>query len=401
MTILIDILCCADRPESILSWLRRPSVVDLLSGISTGAIDLTHDGLSATESSPRVDHLRRILQHHGLLPERDEHLAQFETWLAAKLDAIPSPIVRAPVQQFATWHHLRRLRDSSQPGQSSAASKRSAKQEITETIKFLTWLEQAHDRNAGDCTQQDVDEYLHSGPSTRYLIRTFIVWARQSSINKSVTVRRRITQNTPAITNGQRLEWIKELLTGESESLPYRVAGILLLLYAQPLTKIAALRTTDIIDVDGETRLRLGEEPVPLPEPFASLANHHLHHRPNLRTAAKNTASPWLFPSTRAGFHLDPQMLMTRLRSLGINLRGARNTALQQLAYEVPAPLIAEMLGFSYQATQRHADLASSDWGKYAATRPRRAAQPRRVDPVQTAPESALIMTSGDGAERN
>lgn len=258
MTKLIDILCCADRPESILSWLRRPSVVDLLSGISTGAIDLTHDGLSATESSPRVDHLRRILQHHGLLPERDEHLAQFETWLAAKLDAIPSPIVRAPVQQFATWHHLRRLRDASQPGQSSAASKRSAKQEITETIKFLTWLEQAHNRHAGDCTQQDVDEYLHSGPSTRYLIRTFIVWARQSSINKSVTVRRRITQNTPTITNGQRLEWIKELLTGESESLPYRVAGILLLLYAQPLTKIAALRTTDVIDVDGETRLRLG-----------------------------------------------------------------------------------------------------------------------------------------------
>jgi len=43
------------------------------------------------------------------------------------------------------------------------------------------------------------------------------------------------------LTQNQRLAWIKELLTGDAESLPYRVAGILLLLYAQPLVRIAAL----------------------------------------------------------------------------------------------------------------------------------------------------------------
>lgn len=32
--------------------------------------------------------VRSLLQHHGLLPERDEHLSRFEVWLAAKLDAI-------------------------------------------------------------------------------------------------------------------------------------------------------------------------------------------------------------------------------------------------------------------------------------------------------------------------
>jgi hypothetical protein len=41
---------------------------------------------------------------------------------------------------------------------------------------------------------------------------------------------------TPTITQDQRLAWLKELLAGDSESLPYRVAGVLLLLYAQPLT---------------------------------------------------------------------------------------------------------------------------------------------------------------------
>lgn len=56
----------------------------------------------------------------------------------------------------------------------------------------------------------------------------------------------RQAKTTPAITQDQRLAWLKELLTGDSESLPYRVAGVLLLLYAQPLTKIAALQITAV-----------------------------------------------------------------------------------------------------------------------------------------------------------
>jgi hypothetical protein len=92
-------------------------VLELLGGLASGAIPLTHDGLTAAGSGRHVDHLRSILQHHVLLPGRDEHLARFEVWLAAKLDAIDSPTVRAPVEQFATWHHLRRLRSESKPGQ--------------------------------------------------------------------------------------------------------------------------------------------------------------------------------------------------------------------------------------------------------------------------------------------
>ena len=44
-------------------------------------------------------------------------------------------------------------------------------------------------------------------------------------------------QDIPWLTRDQRLAWIKELLTGDTESLPYRVAGTLVLLYAQPLVK--------------------------------------------------------------------------------------------------------------------------------------------------------------------
>jgi hypothetical protein len=369
MEIVIEVLCSVDRPESILSWKRNVQVVQLLGGISAGAIPLTHDGLTAAGSGRHVDHLRSLLQHHGLLPERDEHLARFERWLAAKLDAVDSSSIHTPVEQFATWHHLRRIRSESKPGQSSGSATRSAKQEITETIKFLTWLMETHGRVIGDCAQQDVDEYLASGPTTRHMIRTFFVWAKRNKINVAVEIGHRQARTTPTITQSQRLQWLNELLTGDSDTLPYRVAGVLLLLYAQPLTKVAALQTTAIADEGGEMRIALGKEPIPVPEPFASLLNYHRYNRPNLRTAGGAVGTPWLFPSLRPGRHIDPQPIMQRLRELGINLQGSRNTALQQLVSEVPPPLVAEMLGCSDQVAQRHAELAGASWSMYATSR--------------------------------
>ena len=120
MGTIVDILCGVDRPESILSWKRSPIVRALLTGLAGGDIPLSHDGLDAAGQGRQVSHLRSLLEHNGLLPHRDEPLARFECWLASKLDAICEPAVRAPVEQFATWHHLHRLRRNSTPGQTSA-----------------------------------------------------------------------------------------------------------------------------------------------------------------------------------------------------------------------------------------------------------------------------------------
>jgi hypothetical protein len=56
---------------------------------------------------------------------------------------------------------------------------------------------------------------------------------------------------------------------------------------------------------------------------------------------------------------------MKRLRALGINLQGSRNTALQTLVSQIPAPLAAEMLGYSDQVTQKHAAEAGNTWARY------------------------------------
>ncbi|MGN7148421.1 MULTISPECIES: hypothetical protein [unclassified Arthrobacter] len=101
-----------------------------------------------------------------------------------------------------------------------------------------------------------------------------------------------------------------------------------------------------------------------MPEPFASLLTEHLAARPNMRTGS-SSGSEWLFPGYRPGQHIHPNTLMERLREIGIDLLGARNASLRALVKEVPAPLVAEMLGYSYQVTQKHSAAAAEPWSRY------------------------------------
>jgi len=146
-------------------------------------------------------------------------------------------------------------------------------------------------------------------------IRTFFVIAKRTRLNTQVAIAHRAARASPSLTQDQRLAWIRELLTGASESLPYRVAGLLLLLYAQPLVKVVTLRLDRLDDRGPALKLTLGKHPVEVPEPFAEVLRPHVANRPNLRTGG-GVKSPWLFPSSLAGRQLHPNSVMVRLRGL-------------------------------------------------------------------------------------
>jgi len=360
---LLDALCASDRPESIIVWKRSSKVQELLRKLGDDTIPASHEGLDAVPGRA-TEHLRSLMQHHGLLPQRDPNLPRFQTWIDTKLDGLPDE-VRQPVKHFATWHHLRRIRTKAASGAPTHGPVHSAKQEITETVKFLLWLHETYQRTAATCTQQDVHEWLATGPTTRSAIRTFFVLAKKSRLNTTVNIEHRPAKTSPSLSQDQRLAWIHELLTGTSESLPYRVAGMLLLLYAQPLVKVVTLNTSVIDDGNDAMSITLGQHATTVPEPFATLLRTHTAARPNLRTGA-GPDSPWLFPSTLAGRHLHPNTVMNRLRGLGVNLLGARNRAISELVLECPPSLVAHALGYSTQVAFLHADKAAEPWARYA-----------------------------------
>lgn len=69
------------------------------------------------------------------------------------------------------------------------------------------------------------------------------------------------------------------------------------------------------------------------------------------------------------GEHIGRQMMLEKLRSVGIPVRAARNASWQQLVREAPPQVLAKALGVSATTAMRHAERAGSDWARYAADR--------------------------------
>ena len=63
------------------------------------------------------------------------------------------------------------------------------------------------------------------------------------------------------------------------------------------------------------------------------------------------------------------EILLDRLRDLGVNLLGARNRAIGELVLECPPSLVADALGYSPQVAFLHADKAAEPWARYAGRR--------------------------------
>jgi integrase len=174
--------------------------------------------------------------------------------------------------------------------------------------------------------------------------------------------------NARVLDHAERLDILRRLLDPSTGHLEHRVAAMMLVLLGQPFTRIAALSLSDVeVDAD-DVKLRLGAGVVPIPQPFAAMVIELLAGRPNLNTAT-NPTSPFLFPGRSADNHLRPATLRKAAIQMGIDLMGARSGALRQLVLECPPPVVAEALGYSYQAIDRHAQLAGSPWSSYAALR--------------------------------
>ncbi|MGF0319211.1 hypothetical protein [Nocardia fluminea] len=90
---------------------------------------------------------------------------------------------------------------------------------------------------------------------------------------------------------------------------------------------------------------------------------------------ATNRDSRWLFPSRRAGQPMHSRTLSDLINALGVPTRQGRVGALHQHVLELPAPVVAEALGYHHHTTTRAATQVAATWGRYATgPRPRKPA---------------------------
>jgi hypothetical protein len=158
----------------------------------------------------------------------------------------------------------------------------------------------------------------------------------------------------------ERIEILRSLLANTALDPRDRLAGSLVLLYAQPITRITRLAASDIHAEPEAVAIRLGRGVLALPEPLAEIALE-VH-----RTAG---GSRWLFPGRHAGHHLSPDYLRHRLKAHGITSNCARQGALLALATRLPAPILAERFGFHKARTARWARTTGAEYADYVALR--------------------------------
>lgn len=351
-------------PGGALTWTSHSHVQRNLRALARGEVPLSHDGLSRLTPWRSVAYLRDLLMQSGILPPADRQLLLFQRWLGERLPAIDDAGHRRLLELFATWHVQRRLRTLADRGPLTSNQLQQAREEIRLAIAFLGYLAE-RGRHLVSCTQADVDAWYAGGYTARRLTHAFLRWAMRSKHMLKVAVPHRSTSNPAPLAQHQRLALLRQTVNRDDILLQDRVAAALVLLHAQPLTRIARLTIDDVLQEADEVLVRLGDPPSPVPEPFAGMLLAHLDQRPNTLTAT-NSDARWLFPGRRAGQPMTSHTLELRLRHLGFLTQRGRTAAIRHLVLQAPAPVVARMLGYHDDTTAQLAAEAGGTWRHYA-----------------------------------
>ena len=377
---LHEALVGVDRPATALSWLARSTAVAVLGELAAGTRPLTHAALDQLPSSKTLAHLRAVLVATGALPARDEHLTQLEAWTTRTVAARNDPDEKQVLHRYAVWHVLRRLRQRTRNTHTTANQAAFARGHIHGAVTFMDWLT-ANKLTLADCTQLDLDGWMAAANAAqRGRTGAFIRWTKRQKLTRLDFPATAWTGPTGVLDAERRWEQARRLLHDDTVAPEHRVAGLLVLLYAQQIATISRLSIDDIDITNDHVAVRLGREPVIVPEPLADLiryliADHHGHAR-----IGHNPSTRWLFPGGRPGQPISAFQLTERLRQIGFQSGQARSTALFQLASELPAAILARLLGIHISVAVKWQRVSSGDWINYAADVSRRHASP---DPTE------------------
>jgi hypothetical protein len=367
-------LATTEHPITAMRWLTKQSVAPILADLAAGRLPLTHRALDELPASPPLAHLRQVLVSVGALPERDEHMVRLERFLTGLLTSQQDPDQRQLLHRYIIWHLIRRLRHRNNDRPASPQQCTGVRQRAHAAVAFLGWL-RAHNLTLGTCQQADLDRWLTDEFATYHeTAGHFIRWARTNKLTTVHAAAIRWNGPTQPLDDQHRWDTARRLLHDDELKPEDRLAGLLLLLYAQGPAVISRM-TVDHIQVGAQqAHVHLGPTPIQLPEPVAELARTVATNRKGHATIGAQDPSPWLFPGGQPGRPISTAQLTQRLNKLGIRPNQARSTALFQLATEIPAAILARTLGIHTDVAVTWQRLSAGDWATYAAEVSRRTA---------------------------
>jgi hypothetical protein len=333
---------------------------------------------AALNGNPRAaESLRRTLITAGALAHRDEHLARVELYLRRTIRDHPQ--FAGVLQPYVRWSVLPRLRRRAHRRPTTTFIAQWATARIRSAVQLLDWAEK-RGSSLEELAQEDVDEWLTSGKSTRYNIRDFLAWTHRRGYTRDLLVPHRGKPDPVGIDEDCHWDVLQQCLNDDGLPLEVRVAGALLHTYAIPLTRIVRLTSNDIQDHPSGSQIVLAQHAVPLLPPLAALIAQ-LAAQPERRRTAPNDGPTWLFRSRFPGCpvsgatlrHPDRPMPVETLRPLlnrhGIRAKAARVTACLNLAQDLPPAVLASITGMHVTTAEQWRRRAAPDWSAYIEAR--------------------------------
>jgi hypothetical protein len=363
----------ASHPTRLLEWLRRPAPRKVLTALAEGRGPVTHDVLDQLAPAKATKRLREVLVDTKVLLQRDERLASLERWIDHKLTQVSDRDERKILRGFATWYLLPRLRARSTATPTTSYQAARVRGDVKASVKLLSWL-QDRGSTLATCRQADIDAWLAEGAETRKAARSFLAWATARGYAHDVVIPSRRSNHTRAVfpERDQRWTLARHLLHTTELDTVDRVAGLLLLLYGQPVGRIVRLTTEHVTTSRAGVQLTLGSKPLILRPPLDGLLLRLVDNRRGTAVLGHTDDHVWLFPGGAPARPLSTGRLILRLKALGVPARVSRNSALMDLAAELPAAVLSQLLGLHINTAARWTDEAGNTRPDYAAELSRR-----------------------------
>jgi hypothetical protein len=367
---IFDELVNSERPQTGLWWLRKKPGVgpQLLRQMACGELDISHDTFRTLPSDRSHDYLRSLLVAVGVLDPIEISIERMAPWIEDVVAELPVENA-ALIRRFAHWHVLRQMRKAARKGHLTKTMADACRRRIRVAIDFVAFLN-AHGANAETATQDLLERYQeHVGGRTLSHEYAFVTWLRDSRVNTALTISD-APRKRPAVTVSDTQRWaaVDRLLHDTTLRRYTRLGGLLTVLFAQPLARIVAMRTSQITVTDDQTvSVTFNTIPIQMPPVLDELIRDHLQHRGKSLYASRDTG--WLFPGGTPGHHLATENIRSQLVAIGIKPYENRKATLFHLAGDIPSPVLAELIGITNNNAAEWAALAARDWTNYVAER--------------------------------
>ena len=358
------------RPFAGIQWIRSSPAARLLAHLAAEDRPLSHDLLDELPPTRGLHYIRQVMVQTGVLPGRDEDLERVLSWLEHHLAGKPAGHASL-VRPFLHWHLLRRARNRASARRYPVSAGGDLRCQILVALELLAWAdEQAI--TLEHLRQDDIDRWLdEEDTQRRNRIRGFLAWTADRGLTRKLTVPL-IPRQQPADLLGDDERWqlLQQCLTDETLPADVRAAGALILLFGLHAQRIRHLTTDHVILRDNSTYLTAGRHPILLPPRLAAILTQlAAQPPPQLMIPHGPTAPRWLFPGRIPGQPIHTRSLTSRLSRHGISARPARNGALIALAADLPAAILADLLGMHVSTAVRWVTYARRDWATYLAIR--------------------------------